>query len=255
VIRALWRAPQLLFLAVAYPAAVALRHWRARDAGAARREALRLNGWICRSLLRVLGVTVDRRRLRSVEGPALLVCNHVSFLDIFVLGALFPAVFIPSVELREAPVVGRFAAWGGSFFVERRHRAGMRGEVEDLGRLMAAGFSAILFPEGTTSDGAGLLPFKSGFFEAAILARCPVAPLCINYLEVDGAPLTAANRNTFFYYGGMTLVRQFGRLMRARSVRAEVVAGAPITTDGAPSRKALAEAAQAAIAAVHRPVR
>jgi len=256
LIRALWRAPLLLLLAAAFAVVARAGRLSHRDPAAARRQALTAAAWAGRWVLRLLSVSVDIKNAGQVEaagGPCLFVANHVSFLDIFVIGAHFPVVFVPSVELREAPVVGWFASLGGSFFVERRHRSSLPGEIEDLRRLLEAGFSVALFPEGTTGNGEALRPFKSGFFEAPLRAGRPVLPLCINFLEVNGAPLSRDNRDTFFYYGGQNLLRQIGRLVLARSVRAEVIVGAPLSVVA--DRKALAEAARSSIEAVYRPVR
>lgn len=148
------------------------------------RRAGRLAGWWYRRFLRLLGVRVQVRG-RPAAGGVLGVSNHVSWLDIIVLGGLVDAAFVSKAEVDDWPLVGRFARHTGTVFLPRgAHRTGAAGEA--LRAAMAAGRCVILFPEATTR--ANLAPdrFHARLFGAAIEGGYPVQPIALRYLPPAG---------------------------------------------------------------------
>ena len=230
----------------------------ALPAGAAYRRA-RLAGnasFFARLGLRVLGIRVLNRRrrrkgIRQRRSPRLIVANHLSYTDILIIASRIPSVFITSVELRRTFPLGFFAWCGGCLFVERRSPAGLKREIAEVTRVLAGGTAVVLFPEGTTSNGDTVRPFKNSLFTAAIDAGAHVLPLCIRYRTVSGAPVTAANRDAVYYYGGTTFFGHLPRLLAQRSVHAECIVLAPIATHQHHSRKDLALRTHAAISAAY----
>jgi 1-acyl-sn-glycerol-3-phosphate acyltransferase len=117
----------------------------------------------------------------------LLVCNHLSYLDIIALSALRPCVFVAKREVRGWPLFGWLARGGGTIFVERDSRSAAAQHVERISSAIESGLLVVLFPEGTSSDGATVLPFKSSLLHAAAEARCPVAAAGIDYRLAEGS--------------------------------------------------------------------
>jgi 1-acyl-sn-glycerol-3-phosphate acyltransferase len=214
-------------------------------AGRRGRRALltRNTSFFARVVLRVLGIRVRYRKdgHRSVpRGSCLIVSNHVSYVDILVIASLRPSVFITSIELRNTFPLGMLAWFGGSIFVERRNPAGLKKEIRDIERVLRNGRSVVLFPEGTTSDGTTVRPFKNSLFTAAIATGTPVLPLCLRYRRTNGKRITESNRDAVYYYGGMTFAGHAPRLLTLRSVHVDCIALDPILPRPDVSRKDLA---------------
>jgi 1-acyl-sn-glycerol-3-phosphate acyltransferase len=116
----------------------------------------------------------------------LLISNHVSYLDILVLSSLTPAVFVAKREVKSWPVMGLLAQMGGMVFIDRQRRMHV-GEVNDkIQNALNDGVLVVVFPEGTSSDGKTILPFKSSLLEPASQQKHPLTIGCIEYTPADG---------------------------------------------------------------------
>jgi 1-acyl-sn-glycerol-3-phosphate acyltransferase len=176
----------------------------------------------------------------SPEAPELLVANHVSWLDVYVLNAIREARFVAKSETRGWPLVGIAAARFDSLFI-------VRGSIRDAARVeraiaaaLRAGDSVAFFPEGTTSDGTRLRRFHPALFQAAVDAGTTVRPIAIRYPLADGAPNPAVP-----FVGDMTFVESLVRVARAPTVAAEVTFLPPLRGD---CRRQLASRAQRLVA-------
>ncbi|MFO7728744.1 MAG: lysophospholipid acyltransferase family protein [Desulfonatronovibrio sp.] len=176
-------------------------------------------------LLKIMGISFRVRDYTSgagLAGKSLVVANHVSYLDVFMLAAIRPMLFISSVELSRQFFVGQVSRLGGTVFVERRKNKNLREEINNIASVLDHGFTLVLFPEATTSDGSALLPFKPSLFEAAIKSGAEVVPVCIRYLKVDGQPISAVNKDRVIFHGGVRLIPHIIRLFRHHHVEVEV---------------------------------
>ena len=187
--------------------------------------------WLIGLKLRVIGQPCQQPR-------TLYISNHSSWLDILVLGATLDARFVSKAEVAEWPLIGWVSKLGRSVLVSRnRGRTGS--EAQELRARLEAGDSIILFPEGTTSDGARVLPFRSSFFSVAD-AAARIQPLTVVYDRLGGLPLGRKDRPLFAWYGDMETGSHAWTLLRRTGARVTVVLDAPFTPDAAPDRKALA---------------
>ena len=172
---------------------------------------------------------------------ALLVANHVSWMDIYVIFSVARTRFISKAEVRGWPVIGWLAEAAGTLFLTREKKS----DAMRLNLMMAdhlrAGDCLTLFPEGTTSDGRELLPFYPSLFQPAVDAEAPVWPVRIRYLTPEGKLCLDAA-----YYGGMSLGESLLNIARCKAIRAEVHFLPPIPSRGL-RRRELAGAAEAAI--------
>ncbi len=161
-----------------------------------------------RGVCRILAFRVEQHGEISRTRPTLFVCNHTSYLDISVLGAVLPASFVAKAEVRGWPLFGLLARLQRTVFVERR--ASRTAEHRDeMVRRLEKGDNLILFPEGTSNDGNRVLPFKSAFFGAAEKAingePLTVQPVSISYIRLDGIPIGRGYRPYFAWYGDMEM--------------------------------------------------
>ena len=173
---------------------------------------------------------------------ALIVSNHISWLDIFVINSLHPCRFVAKAEIRAWPVLGWLVAQAGTVFIARGNRRDLRHIFKGLVDALARQQRVAFFPEGTTASQGSLLPFHANLFEAAIDARVPVQPVALAYLDRAGGWHPAVD-----YTGDTTFVDSIFRIMKGEPVRARLACLAPIGTQGA-HRRELAKAAHEAIA-------
>jgi len=192
---------------------------------------------------RLLGFEVHAHGRRADARPVLFVANHVSWIDIVVLSGLSPVSFVAKSEVGLWPFFGTLARLQRTVFVERR-AARTAHHRDEIGRRLDEGGDLILFPEGTSSDGGRVLPFRTGLFSVAerTVAGRPltVQPLTIAYTGLDGLPLSRRRRPEFAWYGDMELASHLWRALRARRIRVEVIYHPPATIAGFADRKALA---------------
>jgi len=227
-------------------------------AGAAKRFPRAYHRFCCR----LFGIDVRRRGTASSAHPTLFVSNHVSYMDIVVLGSLIDAAFIAKAEVRRWPFFGLLAQLQRCVFVDRRgvKAAAQNREITDR---LAAGDSLVLFPEGTSGDGRAVLPFKSALF--AVAHQVPdglplvVQPVSIAYTRLDRLPLGRALRPCIAWYGGMTLMPHLLTLLGLAAITVEVRFHPPLELGRYASRKALADACrgivEGGVTAARRPAR
>jgi 1-acyl-sn-glycerol-3-phosphate acyltransferase len=212
----------------------------------------RLVSFFAGLVLRLYGVraaVAGSRKLAAQQKGRLVVSNHLSYVDVLVIASLSPSVFVTSVELRNTLLLGQLARLSGSLFVERRKASGLKQEIDAITGVLSRGFSVVLFPEGTTSNGDRVHPFKQSLLDAAVKANCAIQPICLRYLRVNGQPLSAASRDAVFYYGGISFFRHFPRFLTLRSVEVKISVLHPLHVAADESRKHLAGRAHEAISA------
>ncbi|TFW19705.1 1-acyl-sn-glycerol-3-phosphate acyltransferase [Massilia arenosa] len=210
-------------------------------AKAERRNTL-VRRW-SRQLLAMCGVRVQELAGVAPLSHALIVANHVSWLDIFVINSLHPSRFVAKVEIREWPVVGWLVAMAGTVFIARGNRRDLRHIFQGLVDNLKTGERVAFFPEGTTAQQGTVLPFHANLFEAAIDARIDVQPYALRYVDRHGAFHPAVD-----YVGETNFVQSMLAILRSQGVRAQLVCLEPIPAAGA-HRRELAVAAHDAIAA------
>ncbi|MET0856089.1 MAG: lysophospholipid acyltransferase family protein [Telluria sp.] len=206
--------------------------------GGARRQA-RIRGW-SRRLLGICGVSLEQQGVALEH--ALVVANHVSWLDIFVINSLHPCRFVAKSEIRAWPVLGWLVAQAGTVFIARGSRRDLRHTFKGIVDSLARGERVAFFPEGTTALQGGLLPFHANLFEAAIDAKVMVQPYALEYLDAAGALHPSVE-----YIGDTTFAQSMLAILSGSAVRARLVCLAPFDASGA-HRRELAAGAQQAIA-------
>lgn len=149
-----------------------------------RRRLLLKQTWSA-ALLDALGVEVEADLTHAVPG-ALLVANHISWIDIFVINAVMPSAFVSKEEVRRWPIIGWLAARNDTVFLRRGSRGHARIINEQVAGLLGQGKHVAVFPEGTTTDGRSLLHFHAALLQPALAAGRPVLPAAISYWELDG---------------------------------------------------------------------
>jgi 1-acyl-sn-glycerol-3-phosphate acyltransferase len=207
----------------------------------AHRKRALVKRWSVR-LLRILAVEAQvRGDLGARGGNVLVVANHISWLDIFVLNSVHPVRFVAKSELARWPVVGAMIRGAGTLFIEREKRRDTRRVNHTVARVLSDGDVVAIFPEGTTTEGLDLLPFKSSLLQPIVEAQGHVQPVAIRYRGHGGAlSLTPA------YVGDTSFAESFWRVCGERALTVELIALPALPArDG--HRRELARSAEAAI--------
>lgn len=209
---------------------------------AADERGRRVVAW-ARKLLAIVGVQVTvHGRPPAVRGEgALIVANHVSWLDIHVLHSVLPSRFVSKAEVRNWPLIGWMAEQAGTLYLERRKKTDAHRVNAAMAALLREGECLALFPEGTTTDGTRLLPFYPSLLQPAIAAGARVWPTVIRYRHPDGGLNRAAA-----YHDDVSLWQSLKRILAQDRILAEVRFLPPIASTGL-NRRELAARAESAI--------
>lgn len=175
------------------------------------------------------------------HGNAMVVVNHVSWIDILVLMATHRGIFLAKSELADWPLIGWMCRQTDTLFLRRNHARSLAEKVATVARALESAETVILFPEGTTTTGMQVLPFFPGLFQAAIDAGTPVQPVALQYLENNRASGTAP------FVGDDDFRAHFRQLLRAGPIMAKISFLTPVESR-LRDRRQLARDSQAVIA-------
>lgn len=193
---------------------------------------MRVQVWALQ-LLALWGIHVRVLGQPVVTGPALIVANHISWLDISVIHAARHCRFVSKSDIRDWPLVGMLASGAGTLFIERASRKDALRMVKDMADAMQEGHVVAVFPEGTTSDGRDLLPFHANLIQSAILAQAPVQPMSLKFVDAR----TGEHSFAPCYIGDDTLVGSLWRTLTASPILAVVHFGEPQQAQGRDRRR------------------
>ena len=212
--------------------------------------ARRFPNWYHKKVCRLLGVTLDVDGAVVSDRPVLLVCNHTSWLDIPVLSALAPVSFVAKKEVGGWPFVSWLAKLQRSVFVDRSKRHATGDAANEIMARLASGDTIVLFAEGTSSDGARVLPFKTSLFGAVKRPDTPaehrvvVQTAAIVYTHLYGVPIARADRPRIGWYGDMEMTSHAWSLLKTGPIRVRIKVGPPTPLDTFADRKVLALTAE-----------
>jgi 1-acyl-sn-glycerol-3-phosphate acyltransferase len=194
---------------------------------------------------RILGFRVEVKGALSERHPALFIVNHVSYLDITILGGLIKGSFIAKAEVARWPLFGTLARLQRTVFVDRRAPKA-KAQGSQIARRLAAGDDLVLFPEGTSGDGMRVLPFKSALFGVAEMMpdgrAVALQPVSIAYTKLNGLPMGRFYRPWIAWYGDMEMASHLWALLGLGTITVSVEFHPPVSAAAYASRKALSEA-------------
>jgi 1-acyl-sn-glycerol-3-phosphate acyltransferase len=147
----------------------------------------------------------------------LIVANHLGYLDIVGMSAAIGCAFVSKKEVADWPFFGAYARLGGTVFVDRERRTVVGDVVEEMRRLLDEGITLVLFPEGTSTDGRQVLPFRTPLFESVLQLGCPVTPCGLRYSCPE-----ASVPDEVCYWGDMSLAPHVANLVTKRNLRIDL---------------------------------
>lgn len=170
--------------------------------------------WAAR-VVAALGVRIELDGEPLAAGLA--VCNHISWLDVFVIDAVSPTTFVCKDDVRAWPVIGWLVEHTGTLFIARGSRAAAARSAQAMSARLTRGERVAIFPEGTTTSGEHLLPFRAALFEAAPESGARVQPLALRYVDAGGQHTRAAA-----YDGDLSFGQSLLRIARSSGLRAQL---------------------------------
>jgi len=214
--------------------------------------AKRFPVWYHRRCMRLFGITVEVVGQPSAQHPCLYLSNHSSYLDIPVLGSLMPICFVAKAEVARWPLFGQLAKLQQTLFIDRRTSQVAAGQSALAARLKA-GDDLVLFPEGTSSDGMRVLPFRRALFQTALDhakgLQLTLQPVSIYCAGMDGTPADRSARQLYAWFGDMDLLPHLWRYCHLRSSIIRVVFHPPLDSSAHADRVTLAAEAERVVAA------
>lgn len=226
--------------------------------------------WYHKKVCRLLGVRLKITGSIVRDAPVLVVANHVSWLDIPVISAVAPVSFVAKKDVAGWPFVSTLARLQRTVFVDREHRSKVGETTSEIIARLEAGDAIVLFPEGTSSDGNRVLPFKTSLFAAAksngsagsapdLAAPEPagskrgpqpvVQTLSIVYTRSHGLPLGWAGRRALGYYGDIGMGANAWHVLSGGPLEAAIRISEPTPLNSFKDRKVLAKWAEARVRA------
>lgn len=206
--------------------------------GSERRGAIRT--WWSARLLRILDVRLRHSGDLPPTG-CMVVANHVSWLDAFVLATLRPARFVCKSDVREWPLIGWLLASNEALFLERGSRSAAAKLNRTIVAALVAGDTVAVFPEGTSTDGSSVLPFRAAMLQGAADAASEIVPVALRYFDASGSRCESVA-----YCGDISFWESMKSIASARNLAADLEVLTPIASQGL-GRRELARQAHESI--------
>ncbi len=186
----------------------------------------RVHAW-AQAMLRGVGITLALQGRPVAAGPALMVANHLSWLDIVVMHASRYCRFVSKSDIKNWPLVGTLASGAGTLYIERESRRDAHRVVHHMVERLQLGEVLAVFPEGTTGDGMTMKPFHANLLQAAISADAWVQPVALRFVDADTGQTSFAPR----YIDDDSIFVSIWDTLCVPHLRAEVTMGEPQRAD------------------------
>ena len=206
-------------------------------------------------LCAVIGIRIHEVGERSKTAPLLILSKHASWLDILVIGAKTPVVFVAKSEIAKWLLFGWLAKMQRTIFVERERRQSTGATAREIGDRMVSGDAVVLFAEGTSSDGIRVLPFRSALVgsvhhalgESTHHDKVMVQPMSLAYVGFGGLPVGRALHERIAWYGDVDLVPHLVGILTSGAIDVTVTWGEAVAYDMSADRKQIARHAENAV--------
>lgn len=195
---------------------------------------------------RIVGLSVEFKGEMTEHVPTIFVANHISYIDIFAIGQKVKASFVAKSEIASWPVLGYLAKFQNTLFIERS-ASRAKYQLKQLQGYLSSQQSLILFPEGTSTNGAEVKTFKSSLFAAGDAADVLIQPVSIVYTECNGQGMSQADRDYFAWYAEMPFGSHFFAMLGRGRFNAVIEFHKPMQINGFENRKQCANYAESLV--------
>jgi lyso-ornithine lipid O-acyltransferase len=230
-IRLIWKVPIFIIFILSFLGRALLIHLVTKQHDLRRARFVANVNWFSR-----LGLYLMSAKIKDINYPNqstrfLVVSNHLGFVDILILAAQLPAVFVTSNEMKETPFLGLLTEMAGSLYVERRDRSNILKERQTMTEAMHAGFDVVLYPEGASGDGQMVMPFKKTLMMAVAGTGYSILPVVINFTKCNGEEFSDKWRDYICWYGKQSFLGSLIRTLSLKNFEASVEFLTPVKVD------------------------
>jgi 1-acyl-sn-glycerol-3-phosphate acyltransferase len=175
----------------------------------------------------IIGIHVRKSgKQKYYKNPVLYVGNHLSYLDVLVIGQCYPTIFITSIDMGERKSEGWLTSNAGSIYVERRKEKLtlniLKKNIDDIKKTILKGCPLCIFPEATSANGGKELIFFSSLFSSVEFTETTIVPFAIIYTEIDGEQLSKKNESIIYFYKGQHFVPHIKRLLYYKNIKVKI---------------------------------
>jgi len=183
---------------------------------------IKIVSFCSKGILELLNIQIQTNR-KIDKKTYLIVSNHLSYLDVLIISALHPAAFVTSLEIKKSLFLGQIITLAGCLIVNRKDKSRIKEEIECIRNTLRNNISVVVFPEATSTNAECVLPFKKPLFESSIATQTPILPLTLNYKKINGAAFNHLNRDLICWYGEMTFLPHFLRILDQNYIEVEII--------------------------------
>jgi 1-acyl-sn-glycerol-3-phosphate acyltransferase len=205
--------------------------------------------------LKILNVKVKKTEIESLESSQFIVSNHMGVLDILIIAAQQPTLFITSVDMRETPGLGLITEMAGCLYVERRSRLNIHNEIQNIRNTLTEGHNITLYPEGMATSGDKVYPFKKSLLTAAAGTGVPIKPVVVNFKKVNDEDISSRWRDFVCWYGDQSFLPAMMRTFSTASIEAEIHYLEKVIMESDEDRRAVAETLHGRISEKFHPIK
>lgn len=209
-----------------------------------RRKILtKISAFCSKIILRIIGFKVNLTGPIPENDGKMIIGNHMSYLDIVIYLSFFESVFVTSVETKQKPFLGQITQLAGCLFVERRNPRKLPDELKTIKKYFDNNISVCIFPEGTSSNGEAVLPFKKSLFQLPMETQCPIQPILLNYTSINGERFNTKNADFVCWHNGdeQPFFKHLFTMFALKEVKAELEVLPQIDSSKFQSRKEIAD--------------
>lgn len=199
-------------------------------------------------LVKILNINIIEKGSDNLSARSkMIVSNHTSYVDIFIIGSCLEARFTPKIEVSSWPVINFLVNLSLPLYIHRNARKSFE-QKQQIRNAIKSGNNIVVFPEATTNNGLNLLPFKSSLFSVAepefendIDEQIPIQPISVVYREFNGEKVTEKNIDKIAWHGEMTFMPHIWGIFKSKNIVAEIIYHPEIYFNNFIDRKTLAK--------------
>lgn len=179
-----------------------------------------LNRIFAKSLSYISGVRIivkGRTNLPQTPG-ILIISNHLTYLDGVVIGSILPVIYLSKKAVKNWPLIGWMTTISGTIFIDRKKKEDSPKYIEEIAKKLNSSVNVLLFPEGTSTNGENIRDFQSVLFGAPLIYKSSILPITIQYIKINGVPLSNLNRDQICWYGQTSFYKHLWQLLQKRKI-------------------------------------
>lgn len=205
--------------------------------------------WAAQKALNIIHFKINYINSPDPNKSYLFVGNHLGIIEILIIAAHRECLFITSQDMRQTAGLGFLTEMAGCLYVDRQNRSNIKNEIIEIREALEQGFNVVLYPEGTSTNGERVLPFKKTLMTAAAGTGVPIMPMVINFRKVNGEPMSHKFRDDVTWYGDHTFAAVLLRLLALKSVEADLEFCEEVLVHNEEERRKVAAVVQSAVVA------